>query len=283
LNTPVSDLLGRRRSVRSFLPRSVETGILDQIFAAAARAPSGGNIQPWSIVCITEPDRRARLCELVGNQPWVRNAPVTLLFCIDFHRTRQWARIESAPYQAEQSLTSFLIAYADVYCAAHNVTIAAEDLGLGTVYVGTVLSSIPEIRRAFALPELVVPIVALCVGYPRRRPAGIPKLAVEALVHREQYRTAADDQVRQWYLDKYGDLDQTLTGYFERTYQEIREIEDQEKPGSIEQVRRIVARLEIANSAQFLFKFRYPGSRMKLLNQPLWDALQGAGFRFDVT
>ena len=199
-----------------------------------------------------------------------------LLFCIDFLRTKLWAESEGAPFDRHRSLTGLLIAYADVYCAAHNAVIAAEAMGLGTVYIGTVLGAITAIRQEFSLPQLVLPVVALCVGYPRRKPARIPKLGRAAAVHYEQYQEQTQAEIRSGYERKYGPISDD---YFERTYQEILEIDAQGKKGSAEQVRRIMAKMEIANTAQFLFKLRYRPDRGA--NQALRDAIREAGFELD--
>ena len=48
----VSEAIASRRSVRAFLDRPVDPALIRQIVAAAARAPSGGNLQPWHIAVI---------------------------------------------------------------------------------------------------------------------------------------------------------------------------------------------------------------------------------------
>src|SRR3546814_4340284 len=47
LSSPVVDALRQRRSVRAFTDRPVDSALLAEVFAAAQRAPSGGNLQPW--------------------------------------------------------------------------------------------------------------------------------------------------------------------------------------------------------------------------------------------
>ncbi|HMO75149.1 MAG TPA: nitroreductase [Sphingopyxis sp.] len=49
----VTDALHARRSVRAFSDRPVDPALLAEIFAAAQRAPSGGNLQPWQAVVLT--------------------------------------------------------------------------------------------------------------------------------------------------------------------------------------------------------------------------------------
>ena len=60
------ELLMNRRSVRHFEDRDIPDDVVDRLLDAAANAPSGGNIQPLSIVVVRERSRRARLAEIVG-------------------------------------------------------------------------------------------------------------------------------------------------------------------------------------------------------------------------
>ncbi|WP_447765777.1 nitroreductase [Sphingopyxis panaciterrae] len=53
LSRSVTDALHRRRSVRAFTDRPVDPALLGDIFAAAQRAPSGGNLQPWQAIVLT--------------------------------------------------------------------------------------------------------------------------------------------------------------------------------------------------------------------------------------
>src|SRR3546814_8878528 len=52
-SSPVVDALRQRRSVRAFTDRPVDSALLAEVFAAAQRAPSGGNLQPWQATILT--------------------------------------------------------------------------------------------------------------------------------------------------------------------------------------------------------------------------------------
>lgn len=285
----VYDVIMRRRSVRSFLSLPVEEDRISRLLDAALQAPSAGNIQPISIIRIQRPEARERLARLVGNQPWVAKAPLCLLFCIDFHRTGKWAQAEGASYGGEQALMSFLLAYADVFCSAENVVLCAAGLGLGTVYVGMVLAVMTEIRKEFGLPERVVPVVALCVGYPKRTPTRIPKLTKAAVVHSERYQEKTGEELAKLYREKYGDLKsgaaesearltkERVRSFFERTYQEALELEEQSRPDFTDKMVRLMTRMEVGNAAQLLFKLRYPEEGMKRMGEGIVAALREAG------
>ncbi len=273
----VYDVLMRRRTVRSFLDTPVEEEKVLKLLDAAIQAPSGGNIQPISIIRIEEPEGREKLAKLAVNQPWVAKAPLCLLFCIDFHRTGKWAEAEGASYGGEKALMSFLLAYADVFCSAENAVLCATSLGLGTVYIGMVLAAMTEIRREFGLPDKVVPVVALCVGYPKKVPTGITKLSRAAMVHSERYEDRPPEELKQLYREKYGDLTGDVKSYFKRTYQEALEMNEQARPDFTDKVARLMARMEVGNAAQLLFKMRYPEEAMKRMGDKILASLREAG------
>jgi nitroreductase len=49
----VLDAVNRRMSVRAFKPDPVEGSVVQNLLEAAARAPSGGNLQPWRVQAVT--------------------------------------------------------------------------------------------------------------------------------------------------------------------------------------------------------------------------------------
>lgn len=272
------DVLMARRSVRHFEDRPVPDSILGQLLDVANNAPSGGNIQPLSIIVVRDPAGREKLAEIVGGQPWVKNAPLSLIFCIDFNRVKAWARSFDVEFRGESALCSFLIAYADVMCAAQNVVVLAQDRGLGSVYVGTILCAIEEARRQFELPKYVVPIMVLTIGYPKSTPKHIPKLQTNDVVHHEKYRASGDDEVARAFEKKYGAIDDDAGEYLKRAFIEVVEADKQQEERWVAEAREAMRKLEIRSNAQFLFELRYPQDQMVALNREILDSLREAGF-----
>src|SRR3546814_10771585 len=65
LSSPVVDALRQRRSVRAFTDRPVDAALLAEVFAAAQRSPSRGNLQPWQATISTgEPWQALRDAEI---------------------------------------------------------------------------------------------------------------------------------------------------------------------------------------------------------------------------
>ncbi|UCG42019.1 MAG: nitroreductase family protein [candidate division WOR-3 bacterium] len=199
---PTLKLLTERSSCRNFYARKIPERVLSQVLEAGVHAPTGGNLQPYSIIRIEKAQTRSKLAELCG-QAFIGQAPVDLLFCIDWHRSRRWAELEQAPFTATDSFRHFWISFQDTIICAQNICTAADAVGLGSVYVGTVMDLMPDLRRILRLPEGVLPVVLLSLGYPRTRPSPRPKLGADVVVHRDWYRELPARELRAAHDEKY--------------------------------------------------------------------------------
>jgi len=272
------ELLMKRRSVRIFEDREIPQSMIEQLMDVANNAPSGGNIQPISIILVRSSDGREKLAQLAGDQPWVRKAPLSMIFCLDFYRIKKWAEICQTDFRGEEAVNHFLIAYADLMVAAQNVVILAEGFGLGSVYIGSIQHEIDETRIFFEIPEYVLPIMVLSLGYPKSIPHTIPKLKKEVMVHHERYRKPEDDEIRKAFDQKYGAVDQNTEKYLERAFVEALEADKLETSKYVDRVKKEMKRLDIQNNAQFLFKVRYPTKVMVRMNQRIKQSFKNAGF-----
>ncbi len=272
------ELLMKRRSVRSFKADEVPEDIVEQLVAAANNAPTGCNMQPLSIVTVREADRRAKLAQLIKGQPWVKNAPLSMIFCLDFWRLKRWAELSGVAFRGNDAFSHFLLAYADVMCAAQTAVILAESLGLASVYVGRLPYVAGEVREYFGMPTHVFPIMLLCLGYPKTVPRNVPKLRPAATHYRERYRQLSDDEVRSAFDEKYGPFDENARKYFERVLVEAVEADGQGERGWLERSRARMAELAVKSSAEFVFKVRYRADLMIERNAEAIDIFRTAGF-----
>jgi nitroreductase len=274
------ELIMKRRSVRNFDSREIPEHVIESLLDAANNAPSGGNIQPLSIILVQDAEARSELADIVGGQPWVRNAPLSMIFCLDFSRLKKWAAMFETQFKGEKAFSHFLIAYADIMCAAQNVVLLAEECGLGSVYIGTIQSSVDSGREYFDIPEYVLPMMVLSIGYPKSVPKSVPKLEREAIVHREKYRADSDEDIARTFENKYGSLEERMENYFERTFVEAVEADKQQTDSWVASVKEEMKKLEIKSNAEFLFKLRYPADKMVKMNEGLFRSFKNAGFDF---
>ena len=276
------DLIMKRRSTRNFKDQEIPENVIQELLDAANNAPSGGNIQPISVILVQDAKGRKELAEMVGDQPWVRNAPLSMIFCIDFYRVKKWASMFDTDFKGEKALSHFLIAYADLMCSAQNVVILAESHCLGSVYIGTILDAIDKARKYFTIPQYVLPMMVLSIGYPKSVPKRVPKLKRDVIVHREKYRVFSDDEIKRAFEDKYGNFEDNVERYIHRIYIEAVEAEKQQTPkwADMKSIKKEMKKLNIKNNAQFLFKLKYPSEEMIKMNKDLILAFKNAGFDF---
>jgi nitroreductase len=272
------DTMMKRRSVRAFHDQEIPEPMIGKLLDVANNAPSGGNIQPLSIILVRGQEGREKLAQLAGGQPWVKNAPLSMIFCLDFYRVKKWADLCHTDFRGQQALNHFLIAYADLMAAAQNVVILAESLGLCSVYIGSIQHEIDEMRKSFEIPEYVLPMMVLCLGYPKSIPRTIPKLKKEAIVHQEKYRKLDEEEIQKAFDEKYGMIDEDMRKYLERAFIEAIEADKQEEHKFLERVKKEMKRLDIRNNAQFLFQVRYPTKVMVRMNQRIKESIKNAGF-----
>jgi nitroreductase len=188
------DTLLAHRSVRAYLPDAVPDGTVELIVAAAQSAASSSNLQPWSVIAVEDPDRKARLAALAGNQKHIIQAPLFLLWLVDLHRLERIGQARSTPTDALNYLETFLLGAVDTSLAAQNAVVALESLGLGAVYTGGIRNKPAEVAAELGLPPHVFTLFGLAVGYPDpATPASVkPRLPQAAVLFREAYPTSGN-------------------------------------------------------------------------------------------
>jgi len=186
------DSLLSHRSVRAYLPDPVPAGTVELLVAAAQSAASSSNLQPWSVVAVEDPARKARLAALAGNQKQILEAPLFLLWIVDHHRLTRIGEAIGTPAEALHFLESFLLGAVDTSLAAQNAVVALESIGLGSCYIGGIRNKPAEVAAELGLPPQSFALFGLTVGYPNpEAPTSVkPRLPQEAVLFRERYDAA---------------------------------------------------------------------------------------------
>ena len=195
------DTLLNHRSIRKYREEPVSSEILNEILIAGTRASTTGNMQVYSIVVTTEFSIKEKLWEVHFKQNMVKQAPVVLTFCADFNRFSKWCEYRKA-VPGYDNFLSFVTAAIDALLAAQNCAIAAESHGLGICYLGTTTYNAAKIIDILQLPELVVPVTTLVVGYPAETLGLTDRLPLEAVVHYETYRNYSRPDIDRLYAEK---------------------------------------------------------------------------------
>ena len=200
MNTTITQIKAHK-SIRAYTDQPITAEQLDEILAAAQQAPSSSFLQAVSIIRITDKVLRTQIMQLSAEQPYIASAAEFLLFCADFNRHKQ-----IVPDAKTGFVEQLLIGATDAAMMGQNALVAAESLGLGGVYIGAVRNHPAEIGELLGLPELVIPLFGLCLGYPAQDPQVKPRLPRALIVHENRYQPLKktllaqyDDDMRAYY------------------------------------------------------------------------------------
>ncbi len=197
-----------RRSIRKFAPDDVPEEMVEQMLEAARLAPSGSNRQPWRFLVVRDGEVRKELRRMCLGQQFIEEAPVVIVCFGDLERYSDDARkkrrqefmdsgvvatlsgrfadteflayMDSLPVPPREQLITPLVS--NTYIAIEHLVLMAAALGLGTCWVGG-FEDPAEVNRFFGLPDTLVPIAVIPVGYPAGEiPPPRPRLTLEEIL-----------------------------------------------------------------------------------------------------
>lgn len=193
-----------RRDIRRFRPDPLPEDLVTRLLEAAHRAPSVGLMQPWRFIVIRDGQTKTAMQALAQRERLVqadhfdvrtrqfldlkiegiREAPVSVCVCCDRGDIN------------DEVLGRHTIRDTDLYStclAIENLWLAARAEGVGVGWVSFYRE--PDLQALLGLPEQVVPIAWLCLGYPDERPARpgleaagwLQRRPLDELVHTERW------------------------------------------------------------------------------------------------
>ena len=187
-NETIATLLDHR-SVRGFLSDPVPPGTLETLIAAAQSAATSSNMQLWSAIAVTDPAKRRVLAEIAGDQKHIEQCPLYIAFVADMSRNERMSQAEQVTFENLPYLETFMVACIDAALAAQNAVVAAESLGLRTVYIGAMRNDPAQVHELLGLPQKAFVVFGLCVGYadPAAKNEVKPRLPQSTVLHHERY------------------------------------------------------------------------------------------------
>lgn len=152
-NSTIEDIM-TRTSVRQYSDRPVSKETVDTFLRAAMAAPTAVNKQPWRFVVI---DKRTILNSIAGkfnSMTMASQAQLAVVLCGDMDSALEG---EGREYWVQ-----------DVSAATENLLLAAHSLGLGAVWCGIypIKERVAEFSSMLNLPENIIPLACVCIGYP---------------------------------------------------------------------------------------------------------------------
>ncbi len=270
-------LLNERASLRNFADKEIEQEKIDLLMQTACNSASGGNLQPVSIIKIQDKSVRTKLGEMCW-QPYVGKAPLNLLFCLDLHRNEVIAQVGEAPYTVNHAFRHFWISFQDVIISAQSVCTAADALGLGSCYIGTIAEYFDECAEMFSLPAHVVPVVLVVIGYPASKPGIRKKFTPDVMVHDEKYHDYDPIALYEKYIEREGKRESAFSDKqletFNANYQAVNG-----KIKADELITKIKERGWLT-PIQYVFGLHYHAATMPLSNLKFLECLKKQDLHF---
>lgn len=181
----LEQLMTTQRAIRRFTPDPVDDALLERVLAAATRAPSARNLQPWRFIVIRDVDTKSHLGAIfdeLGGQMYGANAP---------DRT-PWGEVPvlvavCSEYAFGKNESGITALGASIYPAVQNLLLAAHAAGLGSVLTTRWKAREAEVRPLLGLPEDMTLHAIVPLGWPEMRPGRNRRQPVAEVTYRERF------------------------------------------------------------------------------------------------
>ena len=162
-----------RTSIRQYTDKPVEKEKIEAMLRAGMAAPTAVNAQPWHFVVVSD---KAKLGELAAANPhagMLKSAPLAIVVCGDMTKAM------------EGKGRQFWIQ--DCSAATENILLAAHAQGLGAVWTALypMEERIQPVSEALKLPDTLIPLCTVVIGYPAEQPEPKDKWKPESVSYNE--------------------------------------------------------------------------------------------------
>jgi len=197
MNTDLFEIIRTTRSMRRLKPDTVPPALIRQILEAATCAPSGGNMQTWRFMVVTDPAVKANVAQYYRKAwheivaPRYRSgAPAPGATRERFDRMLAAAEhladhLHEAPVWIVPCLeggTHGRTSGSSIYPAVQNMLLAARALGLGATLTTLYLSFEKDAEAALGLPADVHSYAIIPIGYPLGRFGPVGRVPLKDVV-----------------------------------------------------------------------------------------------------
>ena len=178
--------IAAHRSHRRYLPKPVSPELVRLLCACALSAPSKSDLQQSDILMVADPTLRSAIAAKIPDNPWIGTAPVFLIFLANGQRLPSISTLRGKPFPNDH-LDLFFNAVSNASIVLATFIRAAEAAGLGCCPISAIRDHAAFVSDLLRLPERVIPLAGMCVGWPSERGHISPRLGLDATVHVDRY------------------------------------------------------------------------------------------------
>ncbi|SIS38372.1 oxygen-insensitive NADPH nitroreductase [Salimicrobium flavidum] len=226
MNSTIETILNHR-SIRSFEETKLEDDTIQTLVESAQQASTSSYMMAYSIIGITDEEKKQQLQDVSGH-PHVTNNSHLFIMCADYRRLTYDAD-EKTKENMEKNLENsehLMTATIDAALAAQNIAIAAESMGLGMCYLGSLRNDIQKVDEILNLPDHVAPLFGIAIGVPAETPEKKPRLPFETVYFENEYKDHEEEirkfnnQISDYYASRSSNQRQdTWTLQMQRRFQ----------------------------------------------------------------
>ncbi|MDJ1112299.1 oxygen-insensitive NADPH nitroreductase [Macrococcus sp. S115] len=204
------DLLLNHRSIRKFKDEPLSQEQIKTLVTAAQHASTSSYVQSYSIIGVTDPELKAQL-RAVSTQSYVEHNGHLFVFVVDFNRHHHLGQHFNTSVDDYFGTTeSLIVGTVDAALAAQNMAVAAESMGLGICYIGSLRNDIARVSELLNLPEYTYPLFGMVAGVPDQAGSQKERLPFDVVYHENKYQP--------FDFNDYKDYDARVSAYYkERT------------------------------------------------------------------
>lgn len=173
-NTKIKAIM-HRRSIRKYdRNKPIDKVLIKRLLTAAMYAPTARNLQPWHFVVITERELLDKITDYHPHAKMIHEATAAILVCGD---------------RKKDPNDFYLVKNGSA--ATQNILLEAWENDLGSVWLGVYgrEDRMKGLVELFKLPEHVVPVSLIALGYPLEEKR-IPERYDESVIHQDQFGNA---------------------------------------------------------------------------------------------
>lgn len=196
------------RSIRKFKNKKLTTDEVNLLIDVARHTATSNFRQSYSIISITDDNLKKQLSE-IGKQKYIAESGHLFVFVADQRRNTLITQEKGKEASVQGNAERFLSSFTDALIAAQNVVVAAESLGMGTVYLGSILNDNEKLIELLKLPKYVYPAIGLAVGWIDQDPMLKPRLPREIIHMENEYKDITNVE------EVLADYDQRVSKYYD--------------------------------------------------------------------
>lgn len=190
--------IAAHRTHRDYLDRPIDPALTRLLVACALSAPSKSDLQQCDIIAVRDRGKRNAIADLLPDMPWIRTAPEFLVILANGRRFKRIFELRERSF-VNDHFDALFNAVADAAIVLGTFLHAARAVGLGTCPISVIRDHAAKVSEVLALPDRVIPLCGLCLGWPANTGGITSRLSLETTFHVDRF----DDSDLPAQLDRY--------------------------------------------------------------------------------